>query len=106
MERQDKNDLAILRFQSNVYDMDTIKKAAYRFTDVAAFDLLYENDTSIICTISALKSDKKIVIADVMDAFKNEVLDQDLRKKISEETAPIRTVMLAYVFSRTGLQGE
>lgn len=36
--------------------------------------------------------------------FKTEVLDNDLREQIGEETAQIRTAVLAYAFSKTGLQ--
>jgi His-Xaa-Ser system protein HxsD len=37
--------------------------------------------------------------------FKRELLDQQLRLQIKKETEPARNLILAYAFSRTGLQG-
>jgi His-Xaa-Ser system protein HxsD len=41
----------------------------------------------------------------IVAAFKNEVLDQDLRSIISKETEAIRNAVLAFALSKTGLQG-
>jgi His-Xaa-Ser system protein HxsD len=38
-----------------------------------------------------------------INKIKNEVLDQDLRDTLSQETANIRTLILANAFSNTGL---
>ncbi len=39
-------------------------------------------------------------------AFRNEVLDQDLRRTIARETASLRNAILAHAFSKTGIQGD
>jgi His-Xaa-Ser system protein HxsD len=36
--------------------------------------------------------------------FKRELIDQELRMKIKSETEAVRNLVLAYTFSRTGLQ--
>ena len=41
-----------------------------------------------------------------MAAFKNEVLDQDLRSIIAKETEATRNAVLAFALSKTGLQGS
>jgi His-Xaa-Ser system protein HxsD len=41
----------------------------------------------------------------IVAAFRNEVLDQDLRSVIAKETEAIRNAVLAYALSKTGLQG-
>ena len=40
----------------------------------------------------------------IVAAFKNEVLDQDLRLIIAKETEPMRNAILAFALSKTGLQ--
>lgn len=91
-----------VRFSAAVYDLDTIKRAAYRFTDQVAFDFTLSGD-EIVCSVTQLSSDLGKI--NIIDAFRNEVLDQDLRRSIAQETAGIRNVILSHVFSRTGLQG-
>jgi His-Xaa-Ser system protein HxsD len=92
-----------VRFSSSIYNIDTIKRAAYRFTGQLAFNFLSEKDT-IVCQIMPLSADTADTEA-VINEFKNEVLDQDLRRSIADETANVRNVILAHVFSKTGLQG-
>lgn len=43
-------------------------------------------------------------IEGLVAAFRNEVLDQDLRSIIAKETEAIRNAVLAFAFSKTGLQ--
>jgi len=85
-----------LNFDVRVFSLDTIKRALYRFTDKCSFDIQLK-DYDIIVTIHA-KVDE-----DLSTKIKNEVLDQDLRDKLSQETANIRTLILANAFSNTGL---
>ena len=94
-----------LRFSNSVYSIGAIKKAAYRFTDRCSFDFqpAEDNTTLAILSFSAdVTADEK---AALQREFRNEVLDQDLREVIGAETAGVRNAVLAYAFSRTGLQG-
>ena len=43
---------------------------------------------------------------EVIRSFKQELLDQELREHIADETAPVRTLILAQAFSKTGLIRE
>jgi len=94
-----------IRFSSSVYNLDTIKKAAYRFTDRCSFDFSREGE-DILCRLvpkpNVAITDHPALVAE----FKNEVLDQDLRRTIADETAPVRNAILAYAFSKTGLQDD
>jgi His-Xaa-Ser system protein HxsD len=93
-------------FSSQLYSVETIKKAAYRFSDVVAVDIVIR-PAEIECVLEFLsgasveESAEKIVLA-----FKNEVLDQDLRETIAKETEATRNAILAFALSRTGLQGS
>ncbi len=92
-----------VRFSSHVYTLETIKRAAYRFTERLAFNFIPENDF-LICQITPTPASDTADIEAAISEFKNEVLDQDLRRTIADETATVRNVILAHVFSKTGLQ--
>ncbi|SRR5579875_787045 len=92
-----------VRFSRSIYRLETIKKAAYRLTDRCSFEFTVDED-HIHCYL--FSRDQTSVRADdeLEHALRNEVLDQDLRESIALETGPIRNAILAYAFSRTGLQ--
>ena len=92
-------------FSADVFSLDTIKKAAYQFSDRASFDFQVSASEILVRLHVAPTNDQQDAAALVAD-FRNEVLDQDLRRTIAEETAPIRNAILGYAFSRTGLQSK
>jgi His-Xaa-Ser system protein HxsD len=92
-----------LRFSKAVYSLDTIKRAAYRLSAELAFTFEIK-DEYIVCDVHPIGAATADEVQAAINAFKNEVLDQDLRKTIAEETSAVRNVILAHVFSNTGLQ--
>ena len=94
-----------VRFPADIYDLETIKKAAYRLSDRCAFEFRLEPN-AIVCSLRFDHSLASDDVAALINALRNEVLEQDLRRLIAEETATIRNAVLAYAFSRTGLQGH
>lgn len=90
-----------LRFSNTVYSLGSIKKAAYRLSDRCSFEFDVR-DGEIVCRLFLVDRDSEIVTTE--NEFRNEVLDQDLRETIAQETAAVRNAILAYAFSRTGLQ--
>lgn len=95
-----------LVFSALVYEIETIKKAAYRFSDVISVDITPRPE-EIECVLHFLSKPKDEDEADrIVAAFKNEILDQDLRSIIARETNAVRNAVLAYAFSKTGLQKE
>ncbi len=85
-----------LNFDVRIFSLDTIKRALYRFSDKCSFDIqLKDNDITVIIYAK--------VDEDLSAKIKNEVLDQDLRDTLSQETANIRMLILANAFSNTGL---
>jgi His-Xaa-Ser system protein HxsD len=83
--------------------IDVVKRAAYRFSDRVSFDIRQENG-EIICQMYPLSPMAEEEAQALLKTFRNEVLDQDLRRVIADETAPMRNAILAFAFSRTGLQ--
>jgi His-Xaa-Ser system protein HxsD len=89
-------------FQVIAFSMDSVKRAAYKFIDKASFEFSL-NESEIICNISSSIEISEALFESVIQDFRNEVLDQDLREAIARETSDIRNVILSYVFSKTSL---
>jgi His-Xaa-Ser system protein HxsD len=90
----------VLSFDLVAYSVDSIQRAAYRFSDRMSCEIRTD-DQSIEVRASLLDEEQD---ADALIAeFRNEVLDQVLRARIREETGDIRNLVLALAFSRTGL---
>ena len=98
----DSGSTAIVTFDTQVYPIEVVKKAAYKYLNTFLVDFRLDGLT-LICSLSfpqgTPKTDQDHAVADL----KNEVLDQDLRERIRVETAPIRNLILAHAFSKAGL---
>ena len=92
-----------LALDQSVYSLEVVQKAAYRFIDRLTI-LISNTDTQILCEITPIEGLSKPVEEIVAD-FKRELLDQQLRFQIKAETEPVRNLILALAFSRSGLQG-
>jgi His-Xaa-Ser system protein HxsD len=92
-----------LRLDIKVYRLTAIQKAAYKLAkhvtvaigalegDLAAVTLLFRPATTEPAALECARS------------FFQELLDQELREKIGNETAPLRSLIIAQAFSRTDL---
>jgi His-Xaa-Ser system protein HxsD len=96
---------AEVRFDSRVYALPTIKKAAYRFLKAFTADIRQDGDTWA-CTLTFPSAVDAEAIERARRELQAEVLDQDLRAVVAHETEPLRNTILALAFSRTGLQGS
>jgi His-Xaa-Ser system protein HxsD len=92
-------------FPTEVFALEIVKKAAYPFTDRVSFDFTISSSETLVRLDFVPEIDRCTAAVLVAD-FRNEVLDQDLRRIVAEETAPTRNAILAYAFSRTDLQSE
>lgn len=93
-----------LRFSLDVYPLKAIKKAAYRLSDQAAFDISLDG-RDVLVSVSIRSDVEGAALLQLVDRFKTEVLDADLRVSIAEETEGVRNTILSHVFSKTGLTG-
>jgi His-Xaa-Ser system protein HxsD len=91
-----------MRFSSAVYSLDAIKRAAYRLSDEASFDI-HPDGRDFIVKIQPKGDAAANNLVDLEEKFKTEVLDADLRLQLSRETEVIRNTILSHVFSKTGL---
>ena len=94
-----------VNFDSRAYTLIAIKKAAYKYIDSFSADISLANDeVRCLLNLTSPRSDESV--ARLVDDFKKEVLDQDLREKLRIETAPVRNLILAHAFSKTGIIGH
>jgi His-Xaa-Ser system protein HxsD len=91
-----------VRFAGGLFDIEAIKRAAYHLSDRAVVEI-EPSDDGVDCFIRPLASEQDS--AALVAAFRNHVLDYDLRIRIGKETEPMRNLVLALAFSKTGLQG-
>ena len=95
-----------LVFDPAVYALIALEKAVYRFSD--RFTCQIETTPAgLQVTLKPKRGDmSKETHQAALDDFQTEVQDQNLREKIKLETAPIRNLILAHAFSRTGLVSQ
>jgi len=92
-----------LELDPKVYRLEAVQKAAYRFIDRLTI-LISQYEGQLVCEIEPVTG-VKTPLEGILANFKRELLDQQLRLQIKEETESARNLILAYAFSRTGLQG-
>jgi len=90
----------ILKLDATVYRLTSVKKAAYKYGGL--FHILIKQYGNDIEVQLKPKDDLKSPDAVIGD-FCNEVLDQELREAISEQTAGVSELLLAQAFSKTSL---
>lgn len=78
--------------------IEAIQRAAYRFCDRFSCELIPGAQVHR-CLLTPVSDDVAIDIT----SSRTEVLDQTLRERIRAETEPIRTMILAQAFSKTGV---
>jgi His-Xaa-Ser system protein HxsD len=93
-----------ITLSSAVYELEAVKRAAYRFSDRVVVHITPDGET-ISCKLVPLSAEVARQLDDVATQFRIEVLDHDLRLKTSRETEPLRNLVLSLAFSKTGLEG-
>jgi His-Xaa-Ser system protein HxsD len=91
-----------VEFDLAVFNIESIKRAAYRFSDRFAFNVCISGTTAS-CVLAFPDTVSPELIDETASNFRKEVLDQDLRQSIRAETESVRNVILAHAFSRTTL---
>lgn len=92
-----------LEIDQSVYSLEAVQKAAYRFIDRLTV-LISQSEKVILCDINVIAG-RDDLLEPLLADFKRELLDQQLRVQIKNETKDVRNLILSYAFSRSGLQG-
>ena len=86
----------LLEINKETYNMDTVLKTSYKFTDRCYIhaDIISENKIGVY-----FKAKNNEVIEKVIDDFCNELIDQQVRFKIEGEYGSIRDLIIKKAFS-------
>ncbi|WP_338864764.1 His-Xaa-Ser system protein HxsD [Myxococcus stipitatus] len=86
-----------------VYRLAAIQKSAYRFAErcTAVFGSPDTNQLPIRFVFALTITEKDAL--ETMRLFFQELLDQELREQVGDETRALRALIVAQAFSRTGL---
>src|ERR1700722_3095076 len=96
----------LLSLDTKIYGLEAIKKTAYKFADRTSVILKPQADSAISVIFNFVGQHAKNDPDQIIAAFCNELLDQDLREIIKQETTPVRNLILAHAFSHTSLADE
>src|SRR6266478_6032505 len=91
-----------ISFDSRVFAVEAIKNAAYRMAKLLDTEIRIDQDL-IVCTVKLRKQNTDDFFNDVLERFRREVIDHDLRIQIRKDTEATRNLILAHAFSRTGI---
>lgn len=98
------DELPGLHFPDGLYQIEAVKRAAYRFSDRVVVEIDAAGD-GIRCSFKPLAPMSGEDLERLQHDFAIEALDQDLRASIAHETEQFRNLILSIAFSKTGLQG-
>jgi His-Xaa-Ser system protein HxsD len=87
----------------SVYSLDTVKRAAIKFTSECAVLFERESESLLIVILNFAGDQAKERKLQLGAALCNEILDQDLRESIAQKTEGSRNLILAHAFSKTSL---
>jgi His-Xaa-Ser system protein HxsD len=92
-----------LEVDTSVYDLSAIFRACYRFTDRCYLFLARcETDRGWI-TIALASKSPEVDLSNAVGDFCNELIDQQLRGALMQETAPLRELIVAQAFAEGNL---
>lgn len=94
-----------VRFDRTLYTAEVIERAAYRYIDRWALDLVGQDD-GWMCLLRLNREETQAALEEMANEFRKEVLDQKLRAIIQAKTDTVRNLILARAFSRSGLVGD
>ncbi len=90
-------------FDLQINSLTVIKKAAYKFAADCSVVLNTKERNQLEARLSFPDNTDLASKNAVVRAFCNEVIDQDLREQIAQETEASRNLILAQAFSKTSL---
>jgi His-Xaa-Ser system protein HxsD len=88
---------------TRLYRIPAVKKAAYRVAERCTIILGSPEGDTLPITFSFLPNTSEHAAEEAVRLFHQELLDEELRAMIHEETDALRALILAHTFSRTDL---
>lgn len=90
-------------FDLRVYRLTAVQKAAYRFADRFTAVLGTRDGEALPARLQFKPTASPAAAREAVRLFYQELLDQELREQIADETTAVRTLILAHAFSNVDL---
>jgi His-Xaa-Ser system protein HxsD len=90
-------------FDQRTVELDALQRAAYAVAQLMSVEITMSNDT-YLCRL--FPRDPAADVREMAHRIRSEVIDQTLRLRIAAETEPLRNLIFALAFSRTGLTDD
>src|SRR5690348_11677574 len=97
------NDQISVILELQQYRLTAIKKAAFRLADRCSTLLAAADEERVQVSFLFKAGRTEAYARETVRLYLNELLDQELREHVAEETAPIRALILAHAFSKADL---
>jgi His-Xaa-Ser system protein HxsD len=92
----------LIQVDVSLFDAEVVKQVIYKFADQASFNL---KDNQGILDIEVIPKDSVVFdFNQLKSVILDEIIDQDLRKTISQETNDLRNLIIAKAFASADLQ--
>ncbi len=95
---------AHFELDADVYRLAAVQRTAYRLAARCTALVAAPSTSKIAVTLHLPRDGNDAARREVVDIFFRELLDQELREQVRAETAPVRALLLAVAFSRSGLK--
>ena len=92
-----------LSIDLKAYRLSAVKKAGYRLAERCTAIVETVEGTTARVALRFRANTSEASARETARLFYQELLDQELREEIAEETAPLRTLILAQAFSKADL---
>jgi His-Xaa-Ser system protein HxsD len=95
----------VLRFvvDPGAYRLTAVKKTGYRLAERCTIVIEGQDDTGIHVRLLFRRPPSESEVRETVRLFFEELLDQELREHVAEETSAVRTLILAHAFSKVDL---
>ena len=99
---QIKSNSVEVRFDCALYSDIAVQKAAHEYSGEFSFKISRAAESNeFICLVRPLETNSLENFSSAI--FENRVLDHQLRLRLSDETAPVKNLIIAQAFSKTSL---
>jgi His-Xaa-Ser system protein HxsD len=88
----EQNKTIVLTLDSSLYTKKTIFRTSYKFTDKAFVFIKHNNENAYMVFLTT--KDEKTNVSKLTEEFTNELLDQELRELVLEDTKKIRDTIV------------
>jgi His-Xaa-Ser system protein HxsD len=96
-----KGSLLYATVDLGAYSLTALLRVAHRFTDRCYLHLQFEGEQRVGVRFRGKPNGAEL--SGIVGEFLNELLDQTLREIVSQETEPVRNLILAHALSDTAL---